>query len=323
MRRKFFGLALSSLLFALSSSAQAQQPKKIPRIGFLTVAPSIDTAFLEGLREVGYVDGKNIVIERRSAEGKLERLPGLTADLVNLKVDVVVTRGTATAIAAKQATQTIPIVMAIMGGDPVSLGLVASFSQPGANVTGLTLQAPELRGKRLELLKETISSLAVVAVIWNAASPMGKHFLSETEAAARLLRLQLQSMEVRNPADLDAAFKAVARVRPNALITLADGMLSDNRTRIVEFAAKSRIPAMFPDREFADVGGLMAYGPSVAYNSRRAAWYVDKILKGAKPADLPIEQPTKFELVINLKTAKQIGLTIPPNMLARADKVIK
>jgi putative ABC transport system substrate-binding protein len=283
----------------------------------------MDPAFLEGLRDLGYVDRNNIVIEYRSAEGKLERLPKLAADLVNLKVDVVVTRGTPAASAAKQATQTIPIVMAISGGDLVKLGLVTSLSRPGGNVTGVTLQAPELSGKRLELLKEAAPKTTSVAVIWNASNRSNAGFLRETEDAARLLSLQLRSIEVRSPVDLDTAFKAVARNRPDALITLADGMLFGNRMRIIEFTVKSKVPAMFPDRGFAEAGGLMVYGPDHAWNFRRAAWYVDRILKGAKPADLPVEQPMKFELVINLKTAKQIGLTIPPNVLARADKVIR
>jgi putative ABC transport system substrate-binding protein len=321
---KWCGIVAFALTFAMCGAvAEAQQPGKVPRIGFLSVSPPIDPAFLEGLRELGYVDRKNIVIEYRSADGKLERLPKLAADLVNLKVDVVVTRGTPAASASKQATQTIPIVMAISGGDLVKLGLVTSFSRPGGNVTGLTLQVPELSGKRLELLKEAAPKTTSVAVIWNASSPANTGFLRETEAAARLLGLQLQSIEVRSPADLDGAFKAVARARADALITLADGMLFDNRARIAQFAAKSQIPAMFPDRGFAEAGGLMVYGPDLAWTSRRAAWYVDRILKGAKPADLPVEQPTKFELLINLKAAKQIGLTIPPNVLARADRVIK
>jgi putative ABC transport system substrate-binding protein len=269
------------------------------------------------------VDRKNIVMEYRSAEGKLEQLPKLAADLVNLKVDVVVIRGTPAASAAKKATQAIPIVMAVMGGDPVKLGLVTSFSRPGGNVTGLTLQAPELSGKRLELLKEAAPKTASVAVIWNEASPQGAGFLQETKAAAQSLGLALQIVEVRDPANLDRAFMAVTSARASALLTLGDGMLLSNRARIIEFAVKSRLPAMFPEREFADAGGLMGDGPDIAWNFRRAAWYVDRILKGAKPADLPVEQPTKFELVINLKTAKQIGLTIPPNVLARADKVIK
>jgi putative ABC transport system substrate-binding protein len=323
MSKKVLGLALCSLLLALCSGAGAQQQNKIPRIGFLSVSSVLVPDFLEGLRDVGYVDRKNIVIEWRYAEGKVERLPGLAAELVNLKVDVVVTRGTAAASAAKQATQTIPIVMAVMGGDPVKLGLVSSFSRPGGNVTGLTLQAPELSGKRLELLKEVAPKTASVAVIWNGTSPQGAGFLQETKAAAQSLGLPLQFVEVRDPADLDRAFMAVTSARAGALLTLADGMLLSNRARIIEFAARSRLPAMFPEREFAEAGGLVGYGPDIAWNFRRAAWYVDKILKGAKPADLPIEQPTKFELVINLKTAKQIGLTIPPNVLARADRVIR
>jgi putative ABC transport system substrate-binding protein len=321
---KWLGLlVIALLLVVVVATAQAQQPEKVPRIGFLSVSPPIDPAFFEGLRELGYVDRKNIVIEYRSADGKLERLPKLAAELVNLKVAVLVTRGTPAASAAKQATGMIPIVMAISGGDLVKLGLVTSFSRPGGNVTGLTLQAPELSGKRLELLKEAAPKTSSVAVIWNASSPANTGFLRETEDAARLLGLQLQSVEVRSPADLDEAFKAVARARADALITLADGMLFDNRARIAQFAAKRQIPAMFPDLGFAEAGGLMVYGPDLAWTSRRASWYVDRILKGAKPADLPVEQPTKFELVINLKAAKQIGLTIPPNVLARADKVIK
>jgi putative ABC transport system substrate-binding protein len=322
--RKFVGLSVFAFVLVMTgAAAQAQQKNRVPRIGFLSVSPSVDSDFFEGLRDLGYVDQKNVIVEHRSAEGKSERLPGLAADLVNLKVDVVVTRGTAAANAAKQATQTIPIVMAIIGGDPVKLGLVTSFSRPGGNVTGLTLQAPELSGKRLDLLKEAIPKVSVVAAIWNATSPQGMVFLRETEDAARSLGLQLQSIEVRNPADLDTAFKTVARARPNALITLADGMLLDNRKRIVQFAIKSRLPGMFPDQDFAEAGGLMVYGPDLAWNFRRAAWYVDRILKGTKPADLPVEQPTKFELVINLKTAKQIGVTIAPEVLARASRIIK
>ncbi len=323
MRKVAVLLILLVLLLAVAVAAEAQQPKKVPRIGFLSVSTAFDPDFLEGLREIGYVDRKNIIIEHRSAEGKFERLPGLAADLVNLKVDVVVTRGTAAASAAKQATQTIPIVMAILGGDPVKLGLVISFAMPGGNVTGLTLQSPELSGKRLELLKDAAPKTTSVAVIWNGASPQGAGFLQETKSAAQSLGLLLQIVEVRNPTDLDVAFKAVTSARPSALLTLADGMLFGNRARIIEFALKSRLPAMFPEREFAEAGGLMVYGPDIAWNLRRAAWYVDRILKGAKPADLPVEQPMKFELVINLKTAKQIGLTIPQRVLGRADKVIK
>jgi putative ABC transport system substrate-binding protein len=324
MKSKFlFWLLTSVLLTTALTPAAAQQQNKIPRIGFLSVSSALVPDFLEGLRDVGYVERKNIIIEWRYAEGKLERLPGLAAELVNLKVDVVVTRGTAAASAAKQATQTIPVVMAVMGGDPVKLDLVTSFSRPSGNVTGLTLQAPELSGKRLELLKEVAPKTTFVAVIWNGASPQGEGFLQETKAAAQLSGLPLQSVEVRSHADFDGAFKAVTRARASALLTLADGVLLSNRARVIEFAVKSRLPAMFPEREFVESGGLMGYGPNIAWNFRRAAWYVDRIIKGAKPADLPVEQPTKFEFIINLKTAKRIGLTIPPNVLARADKIIR
>jgi putative ABC transport system substrate-binding protein len=321
--KSLFWLLTSVLLTTAPTPGAAQQQNKIPRIGFLSVSSAVVPDFLEGLHDVGYVERKNIIIEWRYAEGKLERLPGLAAELINLKVDVVVTRGTAAASAAKQATQTIPVVMAVMGGDPVKLDLVTSFSRPGGNVTGLTLQAPELSGKRLELLKEVASKTASVAVIWNGASPQSAGFLQETKAAAQSLGLRLQSVEVRSQADLGGAFKAITSARASALLTLADGVLLSNRARIIEFAVKSRLPAMFPEREFVEAGGLMGYGPDIAWNFRRAAWYVDRIIKGAKPADLPVEQPTKFQLVINLKTAKQIDLTIPPNVLARADRVIK
>ena len=318
-----FVCLLTAALLSIAPSVEAQQQSKIPRIGFLSVSPASGSDFLEGLREIGYMDRKNIIIEHRSAEGKFERLPGLAAELVKLKVDVVVTRGTAAASAAKQATQTIPIVMAILGGDPVKLGLVTSFARPGGNVTGLTLQSPELSGKRLELLKDAAPKTTSVAVIWNGASPQGAGFVQETKGAAQSLGLLLQIVEVHNPTDLDVAFKAVTSARPSALLTLADGMLFSNRARIIEFAVRSRLPAMFPEREFAEAGGFMVYGPDIAWNLRRAAWYVDRILKGAKPADLPVEQPRKFEFIINLKTAKQIGLTIPQKALERADKVIK
>jgi putative ABC transport system substrate-binding protein len=314
------------MLLVLSIPVHAQQSAKVPRIGVLTlgVASSTPTfeAFRQGLRDLGYVEGKNILIEYRYAEGKSDRLSNLAAELVRLKVDVIVTESSRAAEAAKHATQTTPIVMAI-AGDPVGIGLVASLARPSGNVTGLTVLAPELSGKRLELLKEAAPKTISVAVIWNATNPGATGFLRETKAAAQSLGLQLQPVEVQSQDDLDAAFKAVTSTRPSALITLADGMLLNNRTRIVEFAAKNRLPTIFPDGEFADAGGLMAYGPNLGSNFRRAASYVDRILKGTKPANLPVEQPTKFELVINLKAAKQIGLTIPQSVLYRADKVIK
>jgi putative ABC transport system substrate-binding protein len=246
----------------------------------------------------------------------------MAAELVKLKVEVIVTESVVAAREAKQATETIPIVTAVHG-DPVGAGLVTSLTRPGGNVTGLSLLAPELSGKRLQLLKELTPKASRVAAIWNAANPAAADFLAETRAAAGSLGFQLQSVEVRSPPDLDSAFEAVTRARPSALITLPDGMLLANRTRIIEFAAKSRLAAVFPDREFAEAGGLMAYGPSLASNFRRAAGYVDKILKGVKPSDLPIEQPTQFELVINLKTARTLGLSIPQSIAHRADRVLQ
>jgi len=316
-------LVLGFLAAPLASEAQ---PATRPRVGVLTLGvPSsapLAQAFRQGLRELGYVEGQSVALEYRFAQGKAERLPAMAVELVRLKVDVIVTESTAAAVAAKQATQTIPIVMAL-GGDPVKAGLVAGLAQPGGNVTGLTLQAPELSGKRLQVLKDTVPKTDLVAVIYNAANPHAGDNLGETRAAARSLGLRIHPFEVRDPGDLDAAFKAVSDARPSALITLADGMLLGNRTRIVEFAARSRLPGVFPEREFVEVGGLMSYGPSLAANFRRAAAYVDKILKGAKPADLPIEQPRQIELVINFKTAKALGLTIPPGVRARADEVIQ
>jgi putative ABC transport system substrate-binding protein len=279
-------------------------------------------AFRQGLREHGYVEGQNIAFEYRYAAGRADRLPALAAELVRLKVDVIVTESNVAALAAKHATQTIPIVMAI-AGDPVKAGVVNSLARPGGNVTGLTLIHPELSGKRLQLLKEAVPKIALVAVIWNPTDPAAADFLRETEAAARSLGLKIHAIEARAPAELDAAFKAVADARPSAFFTIPHSMFQDNKTRIFEFATKSRLPGVFPNRVFTEAGGLMSYGPNLAANFRRAAVFVDKILKGAKPADLPIEQPTKFELVINLKTAKALGLTIPPSVLARADQVIE
>lgn len=307
-------------------AADAQPPAKGPRIGVLTLAVWSSTplaeAFSQGLREHGYLEGQNIVLEHRYAEGRAGRLSALAAELVRLKVDVIVTQSDAAALAAKQATQTIPIVMAI-AGDPVKAGVVANLARPGGNVTGLTLVHPELSGKRLQLLKEVVPKTTVVAVIWNPTNRAAAGFLRETEAAARSLGLKLHAFEARGPAELDAAFKAVADARPTAFFTIPNGVFADNVTRIVEFATKSRLPGVFPNREFPEAGGLMSYGPNFAANFRRAAAFVDKILKGAKPADLPVEQPTSFELVVNLKTAKVLGLTIPASVRARADRVIE
>jgi putative tryptophan/tyrosine transport system substrate-binding protein len=329
MTRRTIGLLITLALglLVVSLAVAAQPSAHVPRIGLLSVfSPAIGESkaesFRQGLRELGYIEGQNILLESRWAEGHHERLAELAADLVRLKVAVIVTESTPSALAAKQATDTIPIVMTT-GGDVVAAGLVASLARPGGMVTGLTMFTPELSGERLRLLKEAFPQTLLVAVLWNAANPGLAAPLAETQAAAQSLGLQLQSVAVRTPADLDMAFEAMASTRPSALITLPDGMLVDNRARIVAFAAKSRLPAIFPDRDFAEAGGLMTYGPNLAANFRRAAAFVDKILKGTKPADLPVERPMKFELVINLKTAKALGLTIPPTLLFQADEVIQ
>ena len=313
-----------AILLALSLPAQAQQPGKVSRIGYLSSrSASIRTEpFRQGLRELGYVEGKNIVIEYRDAEGKIERYSDLASDLVNLKVDVIFTVGTPATLAAKNATKTIPIVFTSVG-DPVGIGLVASLARPGGNITGLSTLAPDLSGKALEMLKETVPKLSRVAVIWNPDNPGKTSSLKETEVAARALRLQLQSLEVRGPNDVEPAFQATRRERAGALIVLRDVVVSSQTKRIVELTLKNRLPAIYNDRDFVDAGGLMSYGPNINDLFHRAGTYVGKILKGTKPGDLPVEQPAKFEFVINLKTAKQIGLTISPNVLALADKIIR
>jgi putative ABC transport system substrate-binding protein len=280
-------------------------------------------AFRQGLGEFGYTEGQNITIEYRWAEGKYDRFPDLVADLVRLKVDVIVTAGTPGALAAKQATKTIPIVMAV-AADAVGAGLVASLARPGGNVTGSTTIAQELEGKRLELLREVVPRLSRVAVLWNPANPVQPIILKQTQLAAPALHLRLEPIVgVSGVRELEGAFATISRVRPDALILLADRFLLAERTRIVEFAAKRRLPTMYPYREMVKAGGLMSYSPSYPDLFRRAATYVDKILRGAKPADLPVEQPIKLELVINLKTAKALGLTIPQSLLRRADEVIQ
>jgi putative ABC transport system substrate-binding protein len=315
------------MLFALSASAEAQQAGKVTRIGFLSPFSPSDTAhwheaFRQGLRDHGWIEGKNIRIEYRYAEGKNDRLPNLVADLVRLKVDIIVASISTDALAAKNATRTIPIVMA-SPGDPVASGFVESLSRPGGNITGLSQMAPELAGKRLELLKEIVSKLSRVAVLWNPQGLSSTLSWKELQLPARELGVQLHSLEVRSSNDIDKAFEDATRARAVAVAIMPDPAFAGNLKRIAELAAKSRLPSIFHLREYADSGGLMTYGPDRTDMFRRAATYVDKILKGTKPADLPVEQPTKFELVINLKTAKQIGLTIPPNVLARADKVIR
>ena len=328
MRKKIFVLALSTLLFAVSFPVQAQQAGKLPRIGFLFGGFSPSTvvnveAFRQGLRELGYVEGKNIIIESRFAEGREDRLRQFASELVHLKVDVILPPGTAATLATKNATTTIPIVF-ITVDDPVAFGLVDSLGHPGGNITGLTSGAgPGLYGKRLELLKESFPRVSRVAVLWNPESEDLDLAFKESQAAARASGLQLQSLEVRGPEDFESAFKAAADRRAGALLVQSFAVFMRSRAKLADLAVKRRLPAMYADREYVEAGGLMSCGSSVADLYRRAATYVDKILKGRKPADLPVEQPTKFEFIINLKAAKQIGLTIPPNVLAQADKVIK
>jgi putative ABC transport system substrate-binding protein len=309
-------------------AGEAQQSKRNYRIGYLglgstSVFPFALGAFQEQLRQLGYVEGQNLTIEFRWADDKDDQLIRLATDLVRLNVDAIVVEGHTPAIQAAQgATRTIPIVMAV-SGDPVATGIVTSLARPGGNVTGLTILSPHLARKRLELLKEAVPKLARVAVLWNAANPVKVLDWRETQAAAGLLGLKLQSLEVRKPTDFDSAFDVATRDRADGLVVLADGLINGHRKHILDFAMTTRLPAMYPFREFVAEGGLMSYAPSFTDLFRRAAVYVDKILKGAKPADLPVEQPTKFELVINLKAAKTLGITIPQSVLARADEVIQ
>ena len=314
------------VVFALCTPAEAQQPAKIPTIGYLGAgyrSSSLTDAFRQGLRELGYVEGKNILTEYRYAEGKPELLPDLAAELVRLQVNVIVATVTPAAMAAKKATQTIPIIT-VTTADPVGSRLVASLAHPGGNVTGLSLvPGLEMSGKQLELLKEAVPKLTQVAVLIDPGNEPTARFLKEAEKAASSLVLHLRAVEARNADELNSAFSAINEKRPDALLVIASPILSANRTQIARFATSSRLPAMYPYSEFVDAGGLMSYGPHQPDLYRRAATYVDKILKGADPANLPIEQPTKFELVINLKTAQALNLTIPQSVLYRADKVIK
>jgi putative tryptophan/tyrosine transport system substrate-binding protein len=327
MNRKIIICVLTTALLSTIPFVDAQQIKRVPRIGLLSPFSPSDTAlwheaFRQGLRDLGWVEGKNISIEYRYAEGRNDRLPDLAADLVHLKVDIIVASVATDAVVAKKATRTIPIVMAAPG-DPVATKLVESLARPGGNITGLSQMAPELAGKRLELLKETVPKLSRVAVLWNPEGPTTTLAWEESQLPARQLGLQLHSTEVRSPSDFDKAFEGATKARTDALAVMPSQLFVNNQKRIADFAAKNRLPSIFYLREFVDSGGLMSYGADRSDMFRRAAVYVDKILKGAKPADLPVEQPTKFEFFINLKAAKQIGLTIPPNVLARADKVIK
>jgi len=328
MREKIIGFALTAVILVSVHLAEAQQPAKIPRIGYLTasslsVNPARIEAFRQGLRELGYIEGKNIVIEWRSSEGKADRLPALAAELVRLKVDVIVTSGPVATRAAKEATTTIPIVMA-QDIDPVGSGFVASLARPGGNITGLSTFRPELSGKQLELLKEIVPRLSRVAVLGTSTQPGYAQQLREVELAAGALGVQLQYFDVLDPKDIETAFLAASKGRADAvLMMVAGGVASSQRTQIVDLAVKSRLPVMYSERAYVEAGGLMTYGVSVEDLARRAATFVDKILKGRTPADLPVEQPMKFDFVINLKAAKAIGLTIPPNVLVRAQKVIR
>ena len=328
MAKKILVWLLVIFFVANISVAQGQQPTKPPRIGFLAAAsPSSISArieaFRQGLRELGYVEGKDIVIEYRYAEGKLDRLPALAAELVRLKVDIIVSAGNGPTRAAKEATVTIPIVMT-NESDPVGSGVVASLARPGGNITGLSTLAPELSGKRLELLKETIPKLSRVAVFRTSTQPGIAQSLKEVDLGAGAFGVKLQYLDVLSPKDIETAFRAASKGRADAILfTVAGGVANAHRTEIVELAVKSRLPVIYDRREFVEAGGLISYGVNQNDLDRRAATYVDKILKGRKPADLPIEQPIKFEFIVNLKAAKQIGLTIPPNVLVRADKVIR
>jgi putative ABC transport system substrate-binding protein len=330
MTKKIILLALCSMLLAPCSVVEAQQPTKVPRIGYLSSSnPATESTPAEAirlaLRELGYMEGQNIAIEYRYGEGKRVLTPQLASELVRLKVDIIVVAGGAPAIrAAMNVTKTIPIVMAGVGIDPVGVGLIESLAHPGGNVTGVTILSRELGGKRLELLKEAVPKIARVAILYDAASPGIVPDVNQVlPVAARALGLIIQPWEVRDSDDFDRVFAALNKQRPDGLFVAGGRLMSDNQKRIVGFASKSRLPALYPYIEAVEAGGLMYYGADLADSYRRVAYYVDRILKGAKPSDLPVEQPTKFELVINLKTAKQIGVTIPQSLLYRADKVFK
>jgi len=322
-------ILVAVVLLAVAAIAAAQQPKKVPRIGYLSNTDSAREfdraeAIRLALRELGYIEGQNIATEYRYAEGRSDRQPELAAELVRLKVDIIVTAGGGIIQAAKNATNTIPIVMAGSPNDPVEAGLVESLARPGGNVTGLTNLTRELGGKRLELLKEAVPKLTRVAVLYDPAVRVSAHEVKEVlPVAARGLGLTLQPWEVRSADGFEKVFAALSKQRPDGLFVSGGPLMRDNQKRILGFALKSRLPSVYPQREYVDAGGLMYYGADIADSYRRVAYFVDRILKGAKPTDLPVEQPTKFELVINLKTAKQIGLTIPQSVLYRADKVIK
>jgi putative tryptophan/tyrosine transport system substrate-binding protein len=320
-------LALSLTLASLGTAA-AQPAEKIPRVGYISPGSSSDPArlrrfeaFRQGLQELGYVEGRNIALEPRWADGKYDRYPALAADLIRLKVDVIVTGGGAATQAAQRATRTVPIVMSVVI-DPLGSGIVSSLAHPGGNVTGTSMMASDLVGKQFEVLKEVVPKVSRVALLWNPANPGGAPQLREAEAVARALGVRLQTLEARDPQEIDRAFAAMTREQAGALVVLADAVFTNQVSQIADLAAKRRLPSIYGQREYASAGGLLVYSSNPFDLERRAATFVDKILKGAKPGDLPIEQPSKFELVINLKTAKALGLTIPQTLLQRADQVI-
>jgi len=328
VRRTIIGFIITCALGCLCVAPlapEAQQPTHVHRIGYLLGTtreqePYVE-GFLEGMRALGYVEGQNLVMEYRYAEGQYERFPDLAAELVRLKVDVLMVGSTPAALAAKHATTTIPIV--VTGGDPVGSGLVASLARPGGNITGLSVMGPELIGKQLEFLKDVLPSVSRVAILWNPANPVHALAVPEADVAAQALGVQLHLVEARGPDAFDSAFAAMTSAHAGALLVLGDPMFFAHRSRLAELAATSRLPTIHNVRAFVEAGGLLSYGASIPDQWRRAATYVDKILKGAKPADLPVEQPTKFELIINLKTAKALGLTMPPTLLFQADEVIR
>ena len=327
MRNKITRRAFCSMLLVLPFPARAQRPTKIPRIGslFVTTPPAVSArreAFRQGLRELEYVEGKNIFVDYRYADGKTDRLPALAAELVRLQVDIIVTAGSPSTRAAKEATATIPIVMT-RDGDPVGNGFVASLARPGGNITGLSTLNPELSGKRLELLRETVPKLSRVAVFGASTRPGNAQSLKEVELVAAAFKVKLQNLDVLDPKDIETAFRAAGKGRAEAVLTLVGPVLASHRTQVVALAIKSRLPAIYERSDFVEDGGLMSYGPNFTDLDRRAAVYVDKILKGRPPTDLPVEQPMRFEFVISLPAAKKIGLTIPPNVLVRADRVIR
>jgi putative tryptophan/tyrosine transport system substrate-binding protein len=327
MRRRALVTLAIGIALLRPAAIRAQQSGKLYRIGYFSAGerkptPQLEEAFVGALRKLGWIEGTNVVFEYRYADNHLDRLPELAAQLAALTPDVIVAAGTLAPLAVKRVSATIPIVLT-SAGDPLGSGLVSSLAHPGGNITGLSLMAADLGGKRLEILREVLPSISKVAVLWNVANPYAAKVFAETEHAARTLQITIQSVEIRKPEDFDAAFDSVKVGHPEGLISIEDPLTFDHRTEIVEFAAKNNLPAVHGLREFAEIGGLVAYGANIPDLSRRAASYVDKILRGAKPADLPVEQPTKFEFIVNLRAAKALHLTISPELLARADEVIE